>query len=228
MRFIVWLCIHSVYRIRHQDLSHIPEQGPGLLVCREAGARSVFIIAAACRRPVRFLVPERWWRIPILGFVLRAGPAIVLGAAGEGDPSPAILRALEAGDLCAGGWGSPRGPRCERSRTARRSFRSRSGGRRLNRCLAKALAAPRALRITGHSRGGPFDRRRSGEERRAVRWRISGQCSACSFPLSAIGSALVSAGRFTFDRLHMPKQPPQGEVVGDLHASGEHQRPAEG
>jgi hypothetical protein len=99
MRFIVWLCIHSVYRIRHQDLSHIPEQGPGLLVCREAGARSVFIIAAACRRPVRFLVPERWWRIPILGFVLRAGPAIVLGAAGEGDPSPAILRALEAGDL---------------------------------------------------------------------------------------------------------------------------------
>ena len=92
MRFIVWLCIHSLYRIRHQDLGPIPEQGPGLLVCREAGARSVFIIAAACRRPVRFLVPERWFRIPILGFVLRAGRAIVLGSAGErrpfaGDPA---------------------------------------------------------------------------------------------------------------------------------------------
>ena len=99
MRFIVWLCIHSLYRIRHQDLSHIPEQGPGLLVCRQIGARSVFIIAAACRRPVRFLVPERWFRIPILGFVLRAGRAIVLGSTGECDPSPAILRALEAGDL---------------------------------------------------------------------------------------------------------------------------------
>ena len=99
MRFIVWLCIHSVYRIRYQDLSHIPERGPGLLVCREAGARSAFLIAAACRRPVRFLVPERWFRIPILGFVLRAGRAIGLGPAGEVDPSPAILRALEAGDL---------------------------------------------------------------------------------------------------------------------------------
>ncbi|MGQ0594240.1 MAG: MFS transporter [Gammaproteobacteria bacterium] len=99
MRFIVWLCIHSVYRVRHQDLSHIPECGPGLLVCREGGARSAFIIAAACRRPVRFLVPELWFRIPILGFVLRAGRAIVLGPAGDGDPAPAILRALEAGDL---------------------------------------------------------------------------------------------------------------------------------
>ena len=99
MRFIVWLCIHSLYRIRHQDLSHIPEQGPSLLVCREAGARSAFLIAAACRRPVRFLVPERWFRIPILGFVLRAGRAIVLGSAGEGDSSPAILRAFEGGDL---------------------------------------------------------------------------------------------------------------------------------
>ena len=108
MRFIVWLCIHSLYRIRHQDLSHIPECGPGLLVCRQIGARSVFIIAAACRRPVRFLVPERWFRIPILGFVLRAGRAIVLGSAGEGDPSAAILRALEAGDLLC--WmGEPEG-----------------------------------------------------------------------------------------------------------------------
>ncbi|MGH8567296.1 MAG: hypothetical protein ACREXU_04585, partial [Gammaproteobacteria bacterium] len=108
MRFIVWLCIHSLYRITHQDLSPIPERGPGLLVCRQIGARSAFLIAAACRRPVRFLVPERWFRIPILGFVLRAGRAIVLGPAGEGDPSPAILRAFEAGDLLC--WmGEPEG-----------------------------------------------------------------------------------------------------------------------
>jgi hypothetical protein len=223
MRFIVWLCIHSVYRIRHQDLSHIPEQEPGLLACREAGARSVFIIAAACRRPVRFLVSERWFRIPILGFVLRAGRAIVLGRAGEGDPSPAILRALEAGDpLC---WmGEPEGA----------GLRALSDRAPIIPITIRADAASTGVELIASPAIRVADASIEGDQRRAVTSRIScqrsavsHQRSACSFPLSAIGSALVSAGRLTFDRLHMPEQPPQGEVVGDLHASGEHQRPAE-
>ena len=203
MRFIVWLCIHSVYRIRHQDLSHIPEQGPGLLVCREAGARSVFIIAAACRRPVRFLVPERWFRIPILGFVLRAGRAIVLGPAGEGDPSPAIPRALEAGDLLC--WmGEQRGPRCGRSRTARRSFRSRSG-----------RAATRPVPCEGSGRASSFAHHRPSARRtrrlKAIRRRAaSGEvadfgCQLAVFPRPGRGRASVA-----------PKCPSSQRLTPDL------------
>jgi hypothetical protein len=106
MRFIVWALVHSIYRIGYQDLHHIPEQGPGLLWCREGGGKNVFLIAAACRRPVRFLVPEHLSRRPLLGFVLRAGKAIVMGP--EGAAAQAIAAALEAGHLlCLMGEGGP-------------------------------------------------------------------------------------------------------------------------
>ena len=36
MRFIAWLLIHSVYRLRKRGLENIPETGPAVLACGEA------------------------------------------------------------------------------------------------------------------------------------------------------------------------------------------------
>jgi 1-acyl-sn-glycerol-3-phosphate acyltransferase len=104
MRFIVWLLIHSVYRLRTRGLEHIPETGPGVVACNHVSFVDALVIAAACRRPIRFIMDHNIFRIPVLTFVFREGRAIPIASAKE---DPAALerayeetaRALRAGDL---------------------------------------------------------------------------------------------------------------------------------
>ena len=104
MRFIVWLLIHSVYRLEKSGLENIPGQGPAVLVCNHVSFVDALIIAAACRRPIRFVMDHRIFRTPVLSFVFRTGRAIPIASARE-DPAllerayDEIARALEAGDL---------------------------------------------------------------------------------------------------------------------------------
>ncbi|HXF67347.1 MAG TPA: MFS transporter [Burkholderiales bacterium] len=104
MRFLVWLLVHSVYRLEKSGLENIPEQGPALLVCNHVSYVDALVIAAACRRPVRFVMDHRIFGIPVLNFVFRTGRAIPIAPAKE-DPEllerafDEIARALENGDL---------------------------------------------------------------------------------------------------------------------------------
>jgi hypothetical protein len=104
MRFLVWLLIHSVYRLEKSGLDHIPEEGPALLVCNHVSYVDALIIAAAYRRPIRFVMDHRIFRIPLLNFVFRTGGAIPIASAKE-DPAllerayDEIARGLEKGDL---------------------------------------------------------------------------------------------------------------------------------
>ena len=104
MRFIVWLLIHSVYRLDKQGLEHIPEEGAAVLVCNHVSFVDALVIAAACRRPIRFVMDHAIFKLPILSFVFREGGAIPI-APGREDPQllrrayDEIARALAAGDL---------------------------------------------------------------------------------------------------------------------------------
>ncbi len=104
MRFIVWLLVHSIYRLNKRDLDRIPEKGPALLVCNHVSFVDALVIAAACRRPIRFVMDHRIFKIPILNFVFRTSRCIPIAPAKE---DPALLEraydevaaALEAGNL---------------------------------------------------------------------------------------------------------------------------------
>jgi 1-acyl-sn-glycerol-3-phosphate acyltransferase len=106
MRFLVWLLIHSVYRLEKSGLEHIPEEGPAVLVCNHVSFVDALIIAAACRRPIRFVVDHQIFSVPVLNFVFRTGRAIPIASARD-DPAmlemayDEIARGLEAGDLIA-------------------------------------------------------------------------------------------------------------------------------
>jgi 1-acyl-sn-glycerol-3-phosphate acyltransferase len=106
MRFIVWMLIHTVYRLDKSGLEHIPESGAAVLVCNHVSFVDALIIAAASRRPVRFVMDHRIFRIPVLSFVFRTGRCIPIAPAKE-DPAmlerayDEIARGLEAGDLIA-------------------------------------------------------------------------------------------------------------------------------
>jgi 1-acyl-sn-glycerol-3-phosphate acyltransferase len=104
MRFMVWILVHSVYRVRLTGLERIPEQGPAVLVCNHVSYVDALVITAACRRQIRWVIDHRIFRIPLLSFFFRTVRAIPIAQAKE-DPKGLqkayddIAAALEAGDL---------------------------------------------------------------------------------------------------------------------------------
>ena len=83
LRFIVWLLVHSVYRLRTEGVEHIPGEGPAVLVCNHVSFVDALVIAAACRRPIRFVMDHRIFRWPVLSFVFRHSRAIPIAPAKE-------------------------------------------------------------------------------------------------------------------------------------------------
>jgi 1-acyl-sn-glycerol-3-phosphate acyltransferase len=94
MRFLVWLLIHSVYRLRKVGLEHIPDEGAALLVCNHVSYVDALVVSAGCRRPIRWVMHHEIFKIPVLNFVFRTAKAIPIASAHE---DPAMLeRAYEA------------------------------------------------------------------------------------------------------------------------------------
>jgi len=104
MRFIVWMLIHTVYRLEKIGLENIPDEGPVVLACNHVSFVDALIIAAACRRPVRFVMDHNIFRVPVLSFVFRTGRCIPIAPSRE---NPELLekayeeiaRGLEQGDV---------------------------------------------------------------------------------------------------------------------------------
>ena len=104
MRFLVWLLIHTVYRLEKSGLDHIPEEGPAVIVCNHPSLVDALVIAAACRRPVRFVMDHQIFKTPVLNFIFRTSRAIPIAPARE-DPKllerayDDIAQALKDGDV---------------------------------------------------------------------------------------------------------------------------------
>jgi 1-acyl-sn-glycerol-3-phosphate acyltransferase len=81
LRFVDWLLVHSIYRLRITGIDNIPEQGPALLVCNHQSLADAMVIAAACRRPIRFLMYYTIYNIPVLNFIFRSMKAIPVAPA---------------------------------------------------------------------------------------------------------------------------------------------------
>ena len=96
MRFVDWLLISVLYRVRATGLDNIPDEGPALLVCNHVSYMDALILMGSVRRPVRFVMYYKIFRIPVLSFVFRTAKAIPIAGAKE-DP-PLLARAFDAID----------------------------------------------------------------------------------------------------------------------------------
>jgi 1-acyl-sn-glycerol-3-phosphate acyltransferase len=76
LRFLSWLLVHVIYRLRIEGIEKIPERGPALLICNHVSFVDPIVISAACRRPVRFIMDASIFRIPVLTTVFRGMKAI--------------------------------------------------------------------------------------------------------------------------------------------------------
>lgn len=104
MRFITWVLVNTLYRVRVGGLENIPEEGPALLVCNHVSFMDPLLLMANLRRPTRFVMYYKIFNIPLLKFVFRTAKAIPIAGQKE---DPAVLQraydevdaALADGDL---------------------------------------------------------------------------------------------------------------------------------
>ena len=83
MRFLVWLLIHSIYRVKKDGLDNIPDEGPAILVCNHVSFVDALIIAGSVRRPVRFVMYYKIFKIPLLSFIFKTAKAIPIAGVRE-------------------------------------------------------------------------------------------------------------------------------------------------
>jgi 1-acyl-sn-glycerol-3-phosphate acyltransferase len=104
MRFLAWLLIHTLYRVDKEGLDLIPETGPCVIVCNHVSYVDAVVIAACVRRPIRFVMDHRIFKVPVLSFIFRTMRTIPIAPAKEDaamkDRAFAeVAKALTAGEV---------------------------------------------------------------------------------------------------------------------------------
>jgi 1-acyl-sn-glycerol-3-phosphate acyltransferase len=104
MRFLAWLLIHTIHRVRGVNTGRIPADGAAVLVCNHVSYVDAIVILAASPRPIRFVMDHRIFKLPLLGWIFRTARAIPI-ASSRDDPwlmekaFVDIAQALHEGDL---------------------------------------------------------------------------------------------------------------------------------
>ena len=83
MRFIIWMLIHTFYKVDKSGLENIPDEGACVLVCNHVSFVDALVIGGAIQRPVRFVMDHRIFKIPVLNFVFRTAGTIPIASAKE-------------------------------------------------------------------------------------------------------------------------------------------------
>ncbi|MFX1672013.1 MFS transporter [Paraburkholderia sp. A2WS-5] len=96
LRFMAWVLVHTVYRVRLVHAERIPAEGAAVLVCNHVSYVDAVVIMAESPRPIRFVMDHQIFRSPLLGWLFRHAKAIPIAPAHE---DAALL--TEAYERCA-------------------------------------------------------------------------------------------------------------------------------
>jgi 1-acyl-sn-glycerol-3-phosphate acyltransferase len=104
LRFLAWLLIHTIHRVRSIHPERLPQHGAAVLVCNHVSYLDALVIMAVSPRPIRFVMDRGIFRIPLLSWLFRTAGAIPIAPAREDVQAAAqayadIAQALRDGDL---------------------------------------------------------------------------------------------------------------------------------
>ncbi|MBK9655736.1 MAG: MFS transporter [Rhodanobacteraceae bacterium] len=85
LRFIAWILINVLYRIRIRGMDAVPDEGAALLVCNHISYVDALVVLGSVPRPVRFVMYYKIFDMPIAKQVFRWAKAIPIAGAKE-DP----------------------------------------------------------------------------------------------------------------------------------------------
>ena len=102
MRFLAWILINIVYRIRVTGLENVPASGPAVVVCNHVSYMDPVLLTGSIRRPMRFVMYYRIFQMPLLRFFFEHMRAIPI--AGRMEDEQLMNEAFERvdEDLAAG------------------------------------------------------------------------------------------------------------------------------
>jgi 1-acyl-sn-glycerol-3-phosphate acyltransferase len=83
LRFVAWIVMHLLYRVRTRGIDNIPEQGGALIVCNHVSFVDALALSAACPRPIRFVMESAIFKMPIVNIAARGMKAIPVCSAKE-------------------------------------------------------------------------------------------------------------------------------------------------
>ncbi|MBE2211949.1 MAG: MFS transporter [Xanthomonadaceae bacterium] len=105
MRFVSWLLVRTLYRLRvHGVERFVPDEGPALIVSNHVSYMDALILSGVTPRPVRFVMYYKIFSIPVMSWIFRTARAIPIAGARE---NPELMQkafdeidaALAAGEL---------------------------------------------------------------------------------------------------------------------------------
>lgn len=83
MRFLAWIIISLLYRVRPTGMQNIPDDGPVVVVCNHVSFVDPIILGGSIRRPMRFVMHYKIFDIPFLNFFFRHAKAIPIASSRE-------------------------------------------------------------------------------------------------------------------------------------------------
>ncbi len=90
MRFLSWLMVRVLYRLRpHGIEASVPDEGAALIVCNHVSYLDALILSASIPRPVRFVMYYRIFNIPVMSWIFRTAKTIPIAGAKE---DPALMQ----------------------------------------------------------------------------------------------------------------------------------------
>jgi MFS family permease len=83
MRFLAWLFVNIIYRVRPTGVENVPDKGPAVVVCNHVSYMDPILLAASIRRPMRFVMYYKIFKLPLLRFFFQNMKAIPIASARE-------------------------------------------------------------------------------------------------------------------------------------------------
>jgi 1-acyl-sn-glycerol-3-phosphate acyltransferase len=98
VRFVIWILMHTMYRLRTRDIDKLPVEGACVLVCNHVSFVDALILGGSVRRPARFVMYYKIFQIPLLSWFFRTVKAIPI--AGQKEDPQMMERAFDQVSQC--------------------------------------------------------------------------------------------------------------------------------
>jgi len=81
LRFVCWILVHTLYRLRNTGDRRLPDHGAALIVSNHVSFVDALIISAICPRPIHFIMDAAIFNAPIIKVLARGMRAIPIASA---------------------------------------------------------------------------------------------------------------------------------------------------